>query len=74
VSDDTVIRRFRADCVLSASLPALQPYDPSDPPPARFVRHATARCVRPQQYTPVNAVVAAMLMTSMLREAQSSGW
>jgi hypothetical protein len=74
VSDDTVIRRFRADCVLSASLPALQPYDPSDPPPARFIRHATAHCVRPEQYTPVNAVVAAMLMTSMLREAQSSGW
>ena len=74
VSDDTVIRRFRADCVLSASLPALQPYDPSDPPPVRFVRHATAHCVRPEQHPPVNAVVAAMLMTSMLREARSSGW
>ncbi len=74
VSDDTVIRRFRADCVLSASLLALQPYDPSSPPPARFVRHATAHCARPEQYTPVNAIVAVMLMTSMLREAQASGW
>lgn len=74
VSDDTLIRRFRADCVLSAALPALEPYDPSDPPPARFIRHATAHCARPEQYTPVNAVIAVMLMTSMLREAQASGW
>ncbi|HET9897547.1 MAG TPA: hypothetical protein VFQ44_21655 [Streptosporangiaceae bacterium] len=74
VSDDTVIRRFRTDCVLSAALPALQDYDPANPPPARFVRHATAHCTRPEQYTPVNAIVAVMLMASMLREAQASGW
>ena len=74
VSYNTVIRRFRPDCVLSAALPALQRYDPSDPPPARFVRHATAHSAGPEQYTPVNAIIAVMLMTSMLREAQSSGW
>ena len=74
VSEDTVIRRFRPDCVLSAALSALQSYDPSDPPPNRFVRHATAHCARPEQYTPVNAIVAVMLVSSMLREAQASGW
>ena len=74
VSDDTFISQFRSDCVLSAALAALQDYDPSDPPPARFVRHATAHCARPEQYTPVNAIVAVMLMASMLREAQASGW
>ena len=52
VSDDTVISQFRPDCVLSAALAALQDYDPSDPPPARFVRHATAHSARPEQYTP----------------------
>ena len=74
VSDDTVIRQFRPDCVLSAALAALQDYDPSDPPPARFVRHATAHSARPEQYTPVNAIVAVMLLASTLREAQASGW
>ena len=74
VSDETALRQFRPICVLSAALAALQDYDPSDPPPARFVRHATAHSARPEQYTPVNAIVAVMLMASTLREAQASGW
>ena len=74
VTDETLIRRFRADCVLAAARPALAAYDPSDPPPARFVRHATAHRACPEQYTDLNAIVAVMLMTSMLREAQASGW
>jgi hypothetical protein len=74
VSDDTSIGHFRAACVLSAALPALENYDPSDPPPSRFVRHATAHCTHPIQYTPVNAIIAVMLMVSMLREAEASGW
>jgi hypothetical protein len=74
VSDDTAIRRFRPDCVLSAALAALEKYDPSDPPPARFVRHATAHRACPAQYTPVNAIVAVMLVASMLREAHASDW
>ena len=74
VSDRTAIRRFRPDCVLSAALAALENYDPSDPPPARFVRHATAHRACQSQYTPVNAIVAVMLVASMLREAQASGW
>jgi hypothetical protein len=74
VSDNTAIGRFRSACVLSAALPALENYDPSDPPPPRFVRHATAHCAHPIQYTPANAIVAVMLMVSMLREAEASGW
>lgn len=74
VSDDTLIRRFRADCALAPAIPALQDYDPSDPPPARFVRHATAHRAGPEQYTPANAIVAVMFMGSMLREAQAAGW
>jgi len=74
VSDDTVIRQFRPHCVLSAALAALQDYDPSYPSPGRFVRHATAHCACPEQYTLVNAIVAVMLMASTLREAQASAW
>jgi hypothetical protein len=74
VSGETRISQYRAACVLAAAVPALQDYEPADPAPVRFVRHATAHRVGPEQYTPVNAIVAVMLMTSMLREAQSSGW
>jgi hypothetical protein len=74
VSDDTATRRFRPDCVLSAAVAALENYDPSDLPPARFVRHATAHRACLAQYTPGNAIVAVMLVASMLREAQASGW
>jgi hypothetical protein len=74
VGDDTAIVRFRVACVLSAALTALEDYYPTDPPPTRFVRHATAHCAHPAQYAPVNAVVAVMLMVSMLQEAQASSW
>jgi hypothetical protein len=74
VSDETLISRYRAACVLAAAVPALQDYGPADPAPTRFVRHATAHRAGPEQYTRVNAIVAVMLMTSMLREAQASGW
>ena len=74
VSDETLISRYRAACVLAAAVPALQEYEPGDPAPVRFVRHATAHCAGPEQYTPVNAIVAVLLMASMLREAQASGW
>jgi len=74
VSEQIAVGRFRTACVLSAALPALENYDPADPVPARFVRHATAHSARPEQYTPVNAIVAVMLMVSTLREAQAPGW
>jgi hypothetical protein len=73
VSDETLISQYRAACVLAAAVPALQNYEPADPAPVRFVRHATAHRAGPEQYTPVNAIVAVMLMASMLREAQASG-
>ncbi len=74
VSERTAVGRFRTACVLSAALPALKDYNPSDPAPTRFVRHATAHSARPEQYAPVNAIVAVMLMASVLREAQACGW
>lgn len=74
VSGETLISQYRAACVLAAAVPALQDYEPSDPAPVRFVRHATAHRAGPEQYTPVNAIVAVMLLASMLREAQASGW
>lgn len=74
VSDETLISQYRAACVLAAAVPVLQDYEPADPTPVRLVRHATAHRAGPEQYTPVNAIVAVMLMASMLREAQASGW
>lgn len=75
VSDDTLLSDYRIACVLSPVLPALADYNPeTDPVPDRFGRHATAHRAHPAQYTLVNAVVAVMLMTSVLREAQESGW
>jgi hypothetical protein len=74
VSGETTVRQFRTACVLSAALPALQNFTPGEAAPARFVRHATAHSVGLEQYTEENAIVAVMLMTSMLREGQASGW
>jgi hypothetical protein len=40
----------------------------------RFTRRATAHRAGTTQYTLANAVIAIMLVTSLLREAQESGW
>jgi hypothetical protein len=75
VDDDTALGDYRIACVLSPVLLALENYDfDADAVPHRFRRHATAHCADPTQYTSENAVVAVMLMTSVLRQAQESGW
>jgi hypothetical protein len=75
VSDETLIGVYRATCVLTPVLKALAEFNvETDPVPGRFTRHATAHRAGRAQYTPANAVIATMLATSLLREAQESGW
>jgi hypothetical protein len=75
VSDDTLIGLYRATCVLTPVLKALEEFNfETDPVPERFRRHATAHRAGTIQYTAANAVIAIMLATSLLREAQESGW
>jgi hypothetical protein len=75
VSDETLIGVYRASCVLTPVLKALAEFNfEADPVPGRFTRHATAHRAGMTQYTPANAVIAIMLATSLLREAQESGW
>jgi hypothetical protein len=75
VSDETLIGLYRATCVLTPVLMALDEFNfETDPVPGRFRRHATAHRAGTTQYTPANAIIAVMLATSLLREAQESGW
>jgi len=53
----------------------LQSFDSRvNPKPEQFGRHATAHAAYPEQYTPANAVIAVMLMTSVPRQSGESGW
>jgi hypothetical protein len=75
VSDETLVGVYRVTCVLTPVLKALAEFNfETDPVPGRFTRHATAHRAGTTQYTPANAVIAIMLATSLLREAQESGW
>lgn len=74
ISTHTLLEKFREVCVLTPATVALVNYTPPGPPPSRFSRHATAHHARPESYTSSNAVVAVMLATSVLREAQELGW
>lgn len=75
VSEETLVGVYRASCVLTPVLQALGDFNvETDPVPGRFTRHATAHRAGTIQYTPANTVVAIMLTTSLLREAQESGW
>jgi hypothetical protein len=74
VTDDVRISELKASGALTPVLMALAWFTPGDPIPAQFARHATAHGAGPEQYTDVNAVIAVMLTTSVLRQAQASGW
>lgn len=74
VSDEALIGLYRATCVLTPVLKVLGEFNAeTDPAPRRVRRHATAHRAGTTQYTPANAVIAIMLATSLLREAQESG-
>jgi hypothetical protein len=76
VSDETLINEFRASCVLSPAAPALREFlGGRDPIPTVFNRHATAHAVGSTiQFSTANAIISIMLVTSLLREVQESGW
>lgn len=75
VKDVSTVNELRIACVLTPALLALASYNPgTDPVPTTYNRHATAHTADPAQYTRANAVIAVMLATSFLRQAQESGW
>jgi hypothetical protein len=74
VSGDLPIVHLRAAGALAPVLLALARFFPGDEALTHFARHATVHAAIPEHYTEANAVVAVMLMTSALRQAQASGW
>jgi hypothetical protein len=74
VSGDLPIIHLRPAGALAPVLLALARFFPGDQALTHFARHATVHAAIPEHYTDANAVVAVMLMTSALRQAQASGW
>ncbi len=74
VSGDLPVVHLRAAGALAPVLLALARFFPGDEALTHFARHATVHAAIPEHYTDANAVVAVMLMTSALRQAQASGW
>jgi hypothetical protein len=76
VWDNAPLRYIRSALVLAAIPGALEQFWPhrGDPVPVRFNRHASAHTVHAGQFTRTNALVAIMIITSLLREAQESVW
>jgi hypothetical protein len=79
LEDEESVRWFRVGCTLLPLMPVLKSFDGSkgaipEKIPTDFNRHASTHRVDPLQYTETNAVVAVMLMTSLLRETQETGW
>jgi hypothetical protein len=75
VGPHTAIMRVKTSGALTPILPALARFDPAtDPIPTRFARHATTHAAGTSQYTTLNALIALMLTTSVLRQSQESGW
>src|SRR5258708_11371042 len=74
LASEVRIRDLRELGVQASILAALRDFGPGDAIPAEVGRHPTAHAAGPEQYTDVNAVIALMLTTSVLRQAQASGW
>jgi hypothetical protein len=74
VSDETLLAELHQICALTPVVVALEVFWSGQPVPGRFSRHATAHRAGPEQYTEPNAITAMMLMASLLRESQESGW
>lgn len=75
VDGSIALVELKASGALTPVIMALAEFNPDDGvSPASFGRHATAHAVGPAQYSNVNAVIALMLTTSVLRQAQASGW
>jgi hypothetical protein len=76
VWDKAPLRYMRSALVLAAIPGALEQFwpDRGDPVPVRFNRHASAHTVHAKQFTRTNALVAIMLVTSLLRESHESAW
>ncbi|WP_157746499.1 hypothetical protein [Micromonospora inositola] len=71
-SRDCVMADFRQSAALWPLLRVFDTFHPDkgDPVPSLANRHATAHTVARVQYTPVNALIATMLATSVVREVQ----
>lgn len=69
-TEDYELRRLRYYATMAPLGPALEQFkrEKGDPVPAVFNRHATTHAACAIQYTPCNALVAAMLAVSVVRE------
>ena len=75
VDGDVRLAELKASGALTPVIMALAEFDPDDGVSlTSFGRHATAHAAGPEQYSDVNAVIALMLTTSVLRQAHASGW
>jgi hypothetical protein len=74
ITDDVRLIELKASGALTPVLMALAKFKPGGPVPTKFGRHATAHAAGSEQYSDVNAVIALMLTTSVLRQAQASDW
>jgi hypothetical protein len=76
VWDNAPLRYMRSALVLAAIPDALEQFWPGrgDQVPVRFNRHASTHTIHVEQYTRTNALVAIMVITSLLREAHESAW
>ncbi|GAB2858758.1 hypothetical protein GCM10022221_67840 [Actinocorallia aurea] len=77
VGEGMTFSQFRTATAVSPAVQALAEYwpDKGDPVPAVFSRHATAHDVHnPVQVNAGNALIAVMLVVSLLREIQEEGW
>jgi hypothetical protein len=76
VWDNAPLQYMRSALVLAAIPGALEQFwpDRGDPVPVRFNRHASAHTVYAEQFTRTNALVAIMIITSLLRETHESAW
>jgi hypothetical protein len=72
---EAAVGTFRRSCVLRVARTAIDAYFGSagEPVPTRFNRHASAHRVPVEQFTPINALGALMLTSSLIREFASLG-
>jgi hypothetical protein len=73
--EDGIRDKFRTDLIILPMARGLVEFFPGSPLPEQFNRHATAHAVSdPRQVNPGNALIAAMLVVSVVCEVQVEGW
>ncbi|MEU4820299.1 hypothetical protein AB0H37_00345 [Actinomadura sp. NPDC023710] len=75
IAEDGLGNKFRTNLIVPSMARALVEFFPGDPIPEQFNRHATAHAANdPRQVNPGNALIATMLVVSVLCGIQFEGW